>query len=346
MRLADAALAHAHAGSMHRTLELLEKIKVDSEDNATKEIVLSALSRLAEFEKDNDLQLAVLERKLELHPGDATARFDLAYKHSESKNADMALHHYAKIPVPSRDATTWNNLGVSFGEINLPVNSVRAYRKAEAANETLAMSNLGYKLLSAGFIEEAQKECDKALAIPNYHKNIPQLLARLKEVPEEEQKSLDESLENIKPKAAFYRQLGEAATLKIPKMVAARWQCAECVLDLTLSGTTIKLSGTYKRASSPLVSALMGTSAIQKVTTHKIEYNGKLRGQMIIGDVSRSNDGEQTTFIALELGKIKVLMHFSADGSELHVMENPHSTAPKFDVLKKVPGTSEISVII
>lgn len=37
--------------------------------------------------------------------------------------------------------------------------------------ETLAMSNLAEKLITAGFLPEAQKECDDALKIPSYHKN-------------------------------------------------------------------------------------------------------------------------------------------------------------------------------
>ena len=71
--LSDAAVEHAYAGSMARALELLEEVKVNGEnDPGLSEILLSAVNRIADLEKNEDLQIAVLERKAELHPGDAS----------------------------------------------------------------------------------------------------------------------------------------------------------------------------------------------------------------------------------------------------------------------------------
>ena len=72
------------------------------------------------------------------------------------------------------------------------------------------MGNLGFKLLGAGFFEEAKKECDKALAVEAYHRNVPELLKRLNDTSEDEAKKLDDAIGKIKPKAAFHRGLGEA----------------------------------------------------------------------------------------------------------------------------------------
>jgi hypothetical protein len=69
-----------------------------------------------------------------------------------------------------------------------------------------------------------------------------------------------------------------------------------------------------------------------------------LRGQIIFANVSRSRDGEQPTFMEQALGAVKVLMQFSPDGSELHVMENPHSAAPKFEILKRVASAEEVKI--
>ena len=99
--------------------------------------------------------VAVLERSVELAPSRIDKRFSLAYQHSQLGNNDVALFHYLRIPSQDRSAVAWNNLGVAFDALNMPGKAVDAYRKSEDMSETLAMSNLGYKLLSAGFVTEA-----------------------------------------------------------------------------------------------------------------------------------------------------------------------------------------------
>ena len=333
-----AAVQYAHDGKMPRALELLEKIKTDGEGNPRlNEILVSVVGSLADIEKDEDLQLALLEKAVEEQPGDTAGRFNLAYKHSQTENGDMALHHYMKIPAITRDPTTWNNLGVCFGQIGMSVGAVRAFRKAGEENETLAMSNLGFKLLSAGFIDEAKAECDKAIKLDGYHKNVPLLATRLQEVPEEEKKKLDEALDKVKLKASFYRRLGDAVVLRAPKTVAGKWQSSEYVLEATLNGTAIRLAGSYQRPASPLANALgIGIGMPPHTVLQKIEYDGRVRGQIIISTVSRTGDNESASLLALGLDKGKALMYFNADGSELHIMENPQSISPNFYVLKRI----------
>lgn len=65
----------------------------------------------------------------------------------------------------------------------MPAKSISAFRNAEKENETLAMSNLGFKLAAAGFTPEAQALCDKALAVKPYHANVPSLAKLLKDTP-------------------------------------------------------------------------------------------------------------------------------------------------------------------
>jgi tetratricopeptide (TPR) repeat protein len=136
---------------------------------------------LAQIEKDDALELAALERLCDFRPADTSLRFQLGYKHSQSDNPDMAFLHYMKIPVLGRNAITWNNLGVSYAHFHMPVKSINAFKRSEEDGETLAMSNIGTKLLNSGFLEEAQERATKALQIQNYHANINDLLKRLRE---------------------------------------------------------------------------------------------------------------------------------------------------------------------
>jgi tetratricopeptide (TPR) repeat protein len=336
--LGDAAAEHAYAGEKKRAIELLEKIKTTADSNPEfRNIVLSSMQSFAIAEKEDDLLVAIMEHRVELQPGDSDARFNLAYKHSEIENEDMALQHYTKIPMMSRNGITWNNLGVSFGEFGMPVRSVRAFRNSEAANETLAMSNLGFKFLSAGFVDEAQQQCDKALAIPDYHKNIPQLLTRLKDVSDEEQKKLDDTIEKVKPKAAFYRKVGEATVSAMPRTVAVKWRASECILEAAVDGTAVRMVGTYESPGSVLAGLVAGGFIQPSPVKSKIEYIAELRGQALIGSVSRTRSDPPPSLLEIAGNKAKVLMYFSPDGQDLHVMENVRSATPRFYTLKNVP---------
>ena len=216
--LGQAAVQYSKSGDVAKASQLVADIKTLLEKGADAEADLTrTLKLIAEQQKDEELQLVMLEHEVEDNPTDTQKRFALAYKYSETENQDMALYHYLKIPVPQRDPTTWNNIGVSYGDFRLPVKGVRAFKRAADAGETLAMSNLGNKLLNAGFFDEAKVECKKALAIQDYHKNVATLLNRLKEAPDEEETKLKEALEKVKGKADFLRDLGAKALLRLPK---------------------------------------------------------------------------------------------------------------------------------
>jgi hypothetical protein len=53
-------------------------------------MLIEALREFASVDKDESLQIALLEQLVELRPSDSSKRFDLAYKHSDNENKDMA----------------------------------------------------------------------------------------------------------------------------------------------------------------------------------------------------------------------------------------------------------------
>jgi len=204
-----AAAQYARAGEMPQTWEIVERLKSDTAaDVFAERQLLDLLREIFGILKDVDAELSAMERIVDIAADDINTRFSLAYKHSENGNDDLALHHYLKIPHNERGQFAWNNLGVVFDRFSMPGKSVAAYRMAEEMGETLAMSNLGYKLMNAGFLDEARAEFDKAIAIKDFNKNVGTGLAALKEVPDEEDKKQGEALERSKAKAEFYKFLG------------------------------------------------------------------------------------------------------------------------------------------
>jgi len=327
--LGSAAHLYAITGKAERVAQITSEIRKWAEQDPTLQSSLfSVLKRIADHEKDAAVQLALMEHDVEAHPSDTRKRFSLAFKHSENDNNDMALHHYLRIPTQQRDPTTWNNIGVSYGEFAMPVKSVSAFRRAENDDDTLAMANLGFKYLNAGFFDEADAGCKKALGIDGYHKNIPALLSRLQDIREEEEKKLEETLEKVKGKVAFYRQLGTSVISEMPTLIAAKWIAPEGVLEAKLSGDELRLFGSYERPGSSLGGLFgLGIGAPTSVThKYRIEYIGRFRGRMLTGTVQRMRDGTPT--ILGELVPTKTLMWLSGDGSELSVMENYSSVSP------------------
>ena len=284
-----------------------------------------------------------MEQMVELRPGNTPLRFSLAYKHSELDNSDMALHHYLRIPIFERDAITWNNIGVAYGAFEMPVKAVDAFRLSEESNDPLAMCNLGFKLLNAGFYPQAEKEAENALAIKPQHKNVPELLKRLNEVRDEEEEKLTETVERTKEKAAFYRKLGGGVLKKTPLEIGSDWNSPEGVLEAKIDGSSVRIFGAHERPVNLLGGLLaqpvggLGLIA-QSTVTHRIEYSGQLRGSVILGQVKRSRDGEQPSLLSAGNDGVKALMVFNNDYTELFVMEGPDGAQPRLYSLTRAPS--------
>ncbi len=335
--LVSAATCHAKAGDIERAVRMFESIKsAPLSAYIRRSWLVPALRTLAEIDKDDLVQLALMEQAVELNLAEVNARFSLAYQHSESGNNDMALFHYLTIPEPDRDATTWNNLGVSYNEFGMPVKSIAAFQISANSNEPLAMSNLGFRLLSAGFAREAKELCDKALTINGYPSNVLDLAKRLREVREEETNKLTETLEKVKAKAAYFRQLGEALLVTAPIDIAAKWTSPDGPLEATLNGSSVRFFGAEKRPVNALAGVTTGMLVAQKTVVHKTEYVGRLRGNAISGTVKRTRQGDDAVSMLSADNTNKVAMCFSTDRAELFVMESPSSAAPRFYSIKRL----------
>ena len=94
-----AAVAHARAGARETSSAVIAQMKTHLQTCGTGEVeLLDALRRLVEIDKDNDALVPLMERIVDIDPSDTYARFELAYKHSQMGNSDLALFHYLRIP--------------------------------------------------------------------------------------------------------------------------------------------------------------------------------------------------------------------------------------------------------
>ena len=304
-------------------------------DPADEGEILQAQKELAEASGNYELVLAALERIVDLSPDDEDSRFALAYKHSELSNDSLALFHYLRIPEQERKNVTWNNLGVAFDQLDLAAKAVNAYRKAEELGNTLAMSNLAYKLMRAGFLEDAKTICDRALATNEFHKNVGSAVARLMEIPEEESKNVEVILQKARPLSEFYRDLGEAAARPEPTRLSGKWKGPKCALEVSLSKSTLHCVGEYELKGGLglfQLSALgvgPGTSKDDdRPRRYRIDYEAHATGRAFLGTVTNrrvDQPPEIPTIFGSSAEHTKVSMVLSDSGQELHVMERKDS---------------------
>jgi len=319
--------ASAEANTQIAHLRLLS-----AEVASTEHRLLDALFDLAKDAENKELEVAILERRIQLRPNDTETRFSLAYSHSELGNTDIALTQYLLLDPTERSESAWNNLGVAYDSLNMPTRSVQSYRKSEEQGGTMAMSNLAQKLITAGFLDEAQALCDKALAIGDYDKNIGLLAARLKELPDEETTTLRELRKQMKPKSEFYREIGEAVSAPEPNL-GKIWKGPECnlLLKKNTHNNSVYFSGSFKQQQSPLSLAIMGSSISPIERTHNVEVNGTINGRLIQGSLKRSIVGAPPpSILSISNETSTVLMVVSKDLQTIRVMENPNAVKPLF----------------
>jgi tetratricopeptide (TPR) repeat protein len=337
--LKKAALAAQKAGDGARALSSVDRMRqIAAAAGVGQENILEAERVLGELRKEDDVQLAALERLLEISPEDAEKRFAIAYKYSEMERDDLAAQHYSRIPPAERTGVVWNNLAVSLDRLELPGKSVSAYRRAEGLGETLAMSNLSNKLMGAGFVTEARAVCEAAIAIKDHHKNVDASLSRLKELPEEENKKESEVLERARPISDFYREFGAGLTRPLPSELAHQWRGPDCALAIRLEAGKLTARGTYERAQGGLIAAMMSIEGFTgrpdaAPLRFQVEYVATARGSALMGKVERIREGEvlekaTSTLLTQEAGST-VMMVVSIDGKSIRVLERSKNSNPR-----------------
>jgi tetratricopeptide (TPR) repeat protein len=343
-RYGDAALAYTQAGQKadaRRVIETMKEIAPKVEDG--KEQLIRALRDIAEVDTDKDCFFGLTETLLDLCPGDIDARFSLALKYSEEGQGELSLYHYLKIPYQQRDAGTWNNLGVQFAHCNLDNKSVEAYQKAEKLGETLAMSNLAQKLISAGFLKEAEEICNRAIKVESYHKNVGYAITRIKEIPEAEEKKEAEVIKSVTPISDFYKDYGRAITANQIAECVGGWQGPDCELKITVKGSAFLAEGSYERSVSSALALLLTASPVPsaKVIRYLVRYEGTIVGRAVQAVFTRKKEGETEAPPSIlgiaDKGK-DVLLIMAESLKEFRAYEKSATKEKQFFTLNRIDG--------
>jgi tetratricopeptide (TPR) repeat protein len=320
---------------------------METADPETTNAIVTALRSAADMQDNLDAYFGLSESWLELHPDDTSVRFDLAYKYSQGNRETLSLYHDHRINSSERSTATWNNLGVQYEHFDLHGKSVSAYRTAEEKGETLAMSNLANKLINAGFLREANEICTRALEIENYHKNVASAIAKIKGLPEEEDKKEKALLEKAAAYSTFYRHYGQALRSAATPDLAGEWRGPKCVLAAEIHDGRFVAIGEYEqpKLGNALALALgRGLAPTRSVPQNRrVRYEGNIIGYAIKCVLEDSEvDAPPVTARGLLSAEreTEVLMVVSKSVACIRVYERSGPEEGKFYELTKVDSTA------
>jgi len=336
--LASIAFLEAKGGHRAEAYSYLDAIRQSDVPFSTEERLPNLMKRIGKEIGDDHLGIEAMEAISHSSPADYDNRFALAYAHSQQGNNDLALHHYLAIPTAQRSQIAWNNLGVALQEFRMPGKAVDAYSKAADKGETLAMSNLANKLMDAGFLKLAGEQVSNAISSEDPHRNVGEAFSRLNDIPDEENKTLEEALSNAKNKAEVYRASSQAIQKPNISDLGPLWQAPNCALTVSIDGLNFLAEGEYEVEQNALSAGLFGS---QKSKTYQLRLSGSISGRRVYGTIERKPKNDSgLTGLGISDHEKKFLAIFSDDLQSAKVAEGINSRTPHFFDIKCV-GSAE-----
>ncbi len=338
-KLCNASVALANNGNKSGALSIIEEAKsIEVDPKKINKILLESMSKISEiFSNDYDF-ISINECLIDLKPDNYDKRFSLAYKYLNIEDYELSLYHFSKLIKQNPDEATFNNYGVSAYYLELLHKSIEAYKESEKLGGTLAMSNLAHKLIQAGFLEEADEICNRAIKIEGYDKEVGTAISKIKDTKKEEDEKEKQILENAKASRLIYSKYALACLKRTPKSLKGIWKDLKCKLDLYIDGSQFKATGSYSfeenniylaflafKDKSPIPSKLVQKTAV-------VEYNGEINGHGIIFEKTTKFKDATNPY---NNDDVKVgFMIISDNLSEIEVYENKKTPKYSYTITK------------
>lgn len=351
--ISQASECYALDGNFEKAYNVLEnEFQNDNLDRSnTQKLLYGGLAKIAKLEKNDNLFVSFSEKALNLIPTDHQIRFSLAYHYDEVGNHALALYHYKTLCERAPNGTNWNNLGVAYEQLQMSHKSVDAYDIASSRyDETLAMANLAYKYIGAGFLLNASEILKKARTIDDYHSNVDGALSRINEVKKAETEREKKELKATNRERGFMVEFAEAYAVPSQLDIEAMWESKHGNIRLEVKGSSITGGGeTTIQEVSGLLPALAGLQKTPTLKTKKvIKLDGTIHNRTIEYEMSITRTPDSAALIpkGTLLGgtypsrsKYKGIMYVHDDSQRIKVMETAESEAkPSFYVMKRSSG--------
>jgi len=249
--------------------------------------------------QEKELRSLALEKALESKPNDTNLLFETAYSYSHINEASpLALLHYKTLLRFDNDHQWgWNNLGVVYSRLEMAIASVRSYKKSAKLKNTLAAANLANLYLGKGFAEEAQELLDEARLQTEVDPGVGNMIARLSEKREAEEKIEERQLKIAQEQQAFFLSYAEAyfVTRPEPPNFNCTWRLPEGI-EVTSAQIESRLEVRWVRDEN------------------HYKFDGPLRNRAAKGKLHYVHDNVTTEW------NNNTYLYMSSDGQKLHLM--------------------------
>jgi tetratricopeptide (TPR) repeat protein len=249
--------------------------------------VLSALYDLLKLSGKHLLACSVAELCLHKEPQNGFLRYSLGLDYHRIKQNELFLYHYDLLrSIPKPDGGSFHNFALACSLCDLPIASVRNYKKAIEAGETLSVSNLATQYLDSGFLDEAQEILKAAIATGEYVTEVPRSLASAAERDEAENEKMQSLLLKAREQQLFLVNLGSAFLDSVPSNLSGVWRFPFGEISLTLHNNLLTGELTTEITDN-LLSAFMRSSLAGQpyddrlaTRTEHYQFKGLLTGRV------------------------------------------------------------------
>ena len=267
---------------------------------------LASLYGLAE---DPELRALALEKVLESRPNDTGLRFRVAYSYGQKDLSALSLLHYKTLlQFDPNNAIGLNNLAVEYDRLHMPMRSANTYKKAVGLNETLASANLAYRLMNAGFVEDARKLLDKAREQENIHPNVGSAIAAISEKEKGESKTEQDALKAAHEQQSFLHSFAEAYFTEKPDPSSFHggWRFPDGI-EMTMTQGPDQIEAKWVRDEKEYELTGHPSNRAARIKTRKVVKG--MRYVSLLGSMIRSGEDSRG------------YIYLTADGQNLFLMD-------------------------
>lgn len=181
------------------------------------------------------------------------------------------------------------------------------------------------------FLPTGKQICHRAYQHEQPDKQVIQAMARIEEVPDEEDAKLTEKLKDIEKYRKYWKEFGEAILDRLPNSVDGNWSTSRGKLVAKTKGSKFAAVETYEVEGGSLGNALIGLAWARKPGKRKYNliYEGYLYGRAVVCKCKREQvEGPKPIRSLLNEGRDEswtCLMNVQMSGDQIEVCVKPLS---------------------
>lgn len=276
--------------ALDETIILLRKYTLPE----SKAVSYKSIAKIQGCLGNDKMKAIALEKALEFAPEDSGLRFDAAFSQNNDLSMLSFFNYHLILEFTKDHVGALNNIGVECNSLGLPIKSIDFFKKAKDCGNSLAASNLAFKLIAIGFAEEAKDILSNAQIEKDVHENVYKAITQLSENKTKESQKWNDIITQATQIQNFLWQYAEACYEKdCPENISGYWLSNENdTFSLDHSDKVIhaswtnqkgqyKLQGTITRGCALFVKYSLPSNSLLDMNSFNNECIGIVNGSDI-----------------------------------------------------------------